>query len=234
MFCRDLEDLTFNGVFVPLFSSLQTFPFLRHPSEKRPIEVRIFEDSLFFTLFREICQALCSENTCPAVTLLYLGPLQHEASIIVFPEASKCSTVFFTEALLTICHNDCQFCKKSYTNEPHLWGGHERESSRYQGSELIAWRRRSDRLSPVECYCCQSVGCQLRWLQCHSQHLVAWEQNDYCVQVTVFNYDFCWYLYILCSVNILTKITVELQDKSLTEAALEKQVHQQIALCPGI
>lgn len=142
--------------------------FSKTPSERRPREVRVFADSIF-TLPREICQALCYENTWPAYSSASLGLLQHKVEIVLFHEASKCPVGFFTETLSTRHQTGCQFCKQSHSNEFGLvrweWGGIHRVSRQW-----IDWlrfyfstncfgslkKRGSDDLSPFECYCHQS------------------------------------------------------------------------------
>lgn len=55
----------FNGVFVLLFSKLQKHPsFQDTPLKRDPVRYESLL-TIFFTLFREICQALCY-NTWPA------------------------------------------------------------------------------------------------------------------------------------------------------------------------
>lgn len=68
----------FNGVFVPLFSRLQTFPFLRHSSEKRPIEMRVLADSLFLLCLEKSVRHCVMRIPGLAVVLLYPGLLLHK------------------------------------------------------------------------------------------------------------------------------------------------------------
>lgn len=77
----------------------------------------------------------------------------------------------------------------------------------------LFWRRGSDSLSLVECYCHQSEGSQFQWLQCasfsswllRSKMIIVWEQQ--CSTV-----NFVGYLQNTpCPVKMLTEITVELQ-----------------------
>lgn len=52
MFCRRLKDLIFDVVFVPLFS--KHILLSKIPSEKRPREVRVFADSIFHFVYRNL------------------------------------------------------------------------------------------------------------------------------------------------------------------------------------